>query len=289
MRAARPAAPRPAGGRIRGDARGRLPGRGDRAAGGDLPVGARRDPEPDQRGDAAAAARRAPGWPWCRSRPSACARTAAGSGSRSARCRSRRSTPPSRACAPRCRDADVARRRRRDWARDRAAPGGVPLRREQARRRADARAGRGTDGARAHQRGRPAHLLSVRAAAHDADAAVHRARSARAALVALSVAARRDRGAVSVPGVRAPPGGRAGRRARDVRARAVAAAHPGVDDRGQRGAVPAAVGVRARTAAGRARQPAAAGPSRSPACSRRWRPSRATTPGWRCRWSRCRR
>ena len=54
----------------------------------------------------------------------------------------------------------------------------------------------------------PAHVLPVRTAAHDADAAVHRAGSAGAAIVALPVAARRDRGAVPVPGVRAPAGGR---------------------------------------------------------------------------------
>ena len=89
---------------------------------------------------------------------------------------------------------------------DRAAAGAVRVRREQARRRADARADRGADGARARERRGPAHLLSVRPAAHDADAAVHRAGSAGAAVVALSVAAGRDRGPVSVPGVRAAAG-----------------------------------------------------------------------------------
>ena len=75
--------------------------------------------------------------------------------------------------------------------------GGVPVRREQARRRADARAGRRAHGARSRERGRPAHVLPVRPAAHDADAAVHRAGPAGAAIVALPVAARRDRRAAS--------------------------------------------------------------------------------------------
>ena len=158
MRGRVPAAARPAGGGVRGDARRRLPGRGDRPAGRDLPVGARRDPGPDQRGDAPAAARRRPGSRSCRSRRSACARTAAGSASRSAPCRSPRSTPRSRACGPRCRGAerDVAQRRAcwRDRPRDAAAAGGVPVRREQARRRADARADRRANGAGSRERRR---------------------------------------------------------------------------------------------------------------------------------------
>ena len=103
---ARARAPRPPGRRVRGDARGRLPGRGDRAAGGDLPVGAGGDSGADERGDAAAAADARGLRAWSPSRRSACARTAAGSASRSAPCRWPRSTPPSRACGPRCRDGN---------------------------------------------------------------------------------------------------------------------------------------------------------------------------------------
>ena len=80
--------------------------------------------------------------------------------------------------------------------------------------------------------------------------------------------------------------GQRGRRAGDVRAGAVAAARAGVDDRRQRGAVPAAVGLRAGAAAHGARLPAPADLRASAGCSRRWPPSRATTRGWRCR-SRC--
>ena len=106
---ARARAARSPGRRVRGDARATAPGRGDRAAGGHLPVGAGGDSRADQRGDAAAAARRAPASPWSPSRRSACARTAAGSASPSAPCRWPRSTPPSRACGPRSATVIVAR------------------------------------------------------------------------------------------------------------------------------------------------------------------------------------
>ena len=89
----RPAAAGPPGGRVRGDARGRLSGRGDRAAGGDLPVGARRDSKARPTRRPASCCWTRPASRWCRSRRSACARTAAGSASRSARCRWPRSTP----------------------------------------------------------------------------------------------------------------------------------------------------------------------------------------------------
>ena len=80
--------------------------------------------------------------------------------------------------------------------------------------------------------------------------------------------------------------GEGARRAGGVRAGRLAAAHPGVDDRRQRGAVSPALGRRARAAAGaRWRRGALRHLRRRRACSPRWRRSRATTPGWRCRSS----
>ena len=87
----------------------------------------------------------------------------------------------------------------------------------------------------------------------DAHAAVPRARPRRAALVALPVAARGL--AVFFPflALRAAAScGERARRAGGVRAGRLAAAPAGVDDRGQRGALPPALGRRARAAAGRA-------------------------------------
>ena len=91
-----------------------------------------------------------------------------------------------------------------------------------------------------------AHLLPVRAAAHDADAPVHRARPLCASLVALSVAALRARGVLPVPRLRRPAG-RAARAPRWPRSRWRLAASPaGVDHRRQRGALSSALG-RARS------------------------------------------
>ena len=185
---------------------------------------------------------------------------------------------------------DVAQRRRRrepgSASRSSCASGGVPVRREQARRRADARADRRAHGARSRERRRPAHVLPVRTAAHDADAAVHRAGSAGAAIVALSCrCSPASRCCFPFLAFARRLVGQRGRRAGDVRAGAVAAARAGVDDRRQRGAVPAALGLRAGATARRARRAGACGRSPSPGCSRRWRPSRATTRGWRCRSS----
>ena len=106
----------------------------------------------------------------------------------------------------------------------------------------------------------PAHLLPVRAAAHDADAAVPRPRCA-------TRRARRATcrcwwaSAVFFPFLRLARrlGGRRGPPLAAVRAGRLAAAHPGVDDGGQRGALPAALGRRARAAARRAATSGAAG------------------------------
>ena len=125
-----------------------LPGRGDRAAGGDLPVGAGRDAGPDA----------------TRRRASSCStkaglRGGAVPGLRAAR--GQRLVPhlgrrrlarrdrrrASRACGPRCRGADVGSSRHAAASRSALAIvlarlAAVPVRREQARRRADARAHR---------------------------------------------------------------------------------------------------------------------------------------------------
>ena len=65
-------------------------------------------------------------------------------------------------------------------------------------------------------------------------------------------------------------------------ARRLAAARAGVDDGGERGALPPALGLGARAAARGARRRAGSALSPSPACSPRWPRSPATTPGSRC-------
>ena len=228
-------------------------------AGRDLPVGARRDPRPDQRGDApaAAATRRARAGAVPGVRPARGQRLVPHLGRRRLARRDRRRA--SRACGPRCRgaDADVAQRRRsRIGARDPACVWRCSRspRTSTATRRCARWSPSGwcIDPAsaavpRTYCQFGPLHTTLMRPfIALD---------PLRAAVVALSVAARPGIAVLlPVPGVRAPAGRAARRRAGDVRAGAVAAARAGVDDRRQRGAVPAALGLRARAAARRARR-----------------------------------
>ena len=129
-------------------------------------------------------------------------------------------------------------------------------------------------------RRRPAHLLPVRAAAHDADAPVPGAGSGRAAIVALPVAAGRHRRVLSrscaLARRLAPP------RFAPLAALALAVSPLHIQasiTAVQRSAVLACCGAVPGASARGARLRSRARPSRSPACSRRWPRSRATTPG----------
>ena len=107
----------------------------------------------------------------------------------------------------------------------------------------------------------------------------------RAALVALPVAAR----AAWRSSSRSSPSraGSAARRAPAGRARAggLAAAHPGLDDRRRaRRSTCCSVVVDLERLSPRSRPRRARRRSPSRGCWPRWRPSRATTPGSRCRW-----
>ena len=208
-------------------------------------------PARHQRSDPPAAPRARPASPSFPSRPSAFARIAAGSASRSAPFRWPKSTQPCRGWPPRFPAVNVGRR----WSlllglalalRAALFPfaenkhGDAPMRALVAERMV-------IDPASAAV---PAHLLPVRAAAHHADAPLHRPRSLRPAVDPLSLVPGWAGSVLAVLAVCSTLGGRSRRRAGDPGVGCFAAAPAGRHHGGERGPLPAAVGGGHRTSAG---------------------------------------